>query len=189
RSPPDEEALDALARRYWRILFGRCQMLMLKREAAADLAQDTWCRVLRGREKLLPNGNFRAYLLMIATNLWRDSRRAALRAGMLAADRISSLEEELTVGDGVSVSLEETLPDLSHLEGVARDRLKQDLDFALEQLDVLSRDVLVARFLDGASCAEIGRRYGRTEQTASGWLRRALSELKVCLEASRRDAR
>lgn len=189
RSPTDERALDVLARRYWKVLFGRCQMLTLKREVAADLAQDTWCRVLRARDKLLPSGNFRAYLLMIATNLWRDSKRAALRAGMLAADRMSSLEAERPVGDGPSVSLEETLPDLGQLEGVARERLKQDLDFALEQLDALSRDVLLARFLDGASCAEIGHRYGRTEQTASGWLRRALSELKICLEASRRDAR
>lgn len=188
RSLPDEQALDALARRYWGVLFGRCHMLTAKREAAADLAQDTWCRVLRARDKLLPGGNFRAYLLMIATNLWRDSKRAAFRAGMLAADRMASLEDELVMGDGLSVSLEETLPDLSQLEGVMRDRLKQDLDFALGQLGDLSRDVLVARFLDGASCAEIGRRYGRTEQTASGWLRRALAELKVTLEASRRGA-
>ncbi|HEY1108992.1 MAG TPA: sigma-70 family RNA polymerase sigma factor [Opitutaceae bacterium] len=188
RSPPDEQALDALARRHWGVLFGRCQMLTAKREAAADLAQDTWCRVLRARDKLLPGGNFRAYLLMIATNLWRDSKRAALRAGMLAADRMASLEDELVMGDGLSVSLEETLPDLSQLEGVVRDRLKQELDFALGQLGDLSRDVLIARFLDGTSCAEIGRRYGRTEQTASGWLRRALAELKVSLEASRHGA-
>lgn len=182
RDPPDDAALDVLVQRYWKALFGRCQMLTMKRETAADLAQDTWCRVLRGRERLRPGGNFRAYLLMIATNLWRDSQRAALRAGALADHRLASLDHELTHSEGPAVTLAEILPDLEQMEAAKRERLKNDLDHALGRLEALWRDVLVARFLDGESCAEIGRRYGRTEQSANGWVRRALSELKLCLE-------
>lgn len=186
--PPDAAALDVLVQRYWKALFGRCQMLTMKRETAADLAQDTWCRVLRGRERLRPGGNFRAYLLMIATNLWRDAQRVALRAGTLADHRLASLDHEVTRGDGPAVTLAEILPDMEQMEAAERERLKNDLDQALGQLEALSRDVLVARFLDGESCAEIGRRYGRTEQTANGWVRRALSELKLCLEDLRHGA-
>ncbi|MCX6954444.1 MAG: sigma-70 family RNA polymerase sigma factor [Verrucomicrobia bacterium] len=186
RPSPDEAALDTLAQRHWKALFGRCQMLTLKREAAADLAQETWCRILRGRERLRPGGNFRAYLLMIATNLWRDARRDALRAGLLAEGRLSSLDG--AVGQEEGVTLGELVPDLDQLEAAERERLKADIDDALSRLEVLWRDVLVARFLDGESCAEIGRRYGRTEQTVSGWVRRAISEMKLCLEDSRRSA-
>lgn len=188
RDPPDEEALDVLVRRYWKPLFGRCQMLTMRREAAADLAQDTWCRVLRARERLRPGGNFRAYLLLIATNLWRDSQRSALRAGNLAEHRLASLEGEVSVGEGAAVTLAEVLPDLAQLAAADRERLKSDLDHALQRMAALSRDVLVARFLDGDSCADIARRYGKTEQTANGWVRRALSEMKLCLEDLRRGA-
>jgi transposase-like protein len=42
--------------------------------------------------------------------------------------------------------------------------------------------VLVSRFLDGESCAEIGIRYGRTEQTISAWVRQAIREVQVHFE-------
>lgn len=183
--PTDDAALDALVQRYWSELFGRCQMLTAKRETAADLAQETWCRVLHGRERLRPGGNFRAYLFTIATNLWRDSQRAALRAGTMADHRVASLDHPATNAEGHSLTLAESLPDLEQMEASERDALKRDLDQAMERLDALSRDVLVARFLDGESCADIGRRYGRTEQTANGWVRRALSEMKRSLEELR----
>ncbi|HYV32719.1 MAG TPA: hypothetical protein VEO53_16650, partial [Candidatus Binatia bacterium] len=52
RDPPDVVALDALADRHWKPLFGRCYMLTLNRDKAADLAQQAWCRVLRARHRL-----------------------------------------------------------------------------------------------------------------------------------------
>ena len=57
-----------------------------------------------------------------------------------------------------------------------------DIDRALEALSPLSREMLVARYLVGESCAEIGRRYGRTEQTVCGWVREALRKVKSNLE-------
>jgi RNA polymerase sigma factor (sigma-70 family) len=57
-----------------------------------------------------------------------------------------------------------------------------DMDRALEALSPLSREVLVARYLVGESCAEIGRRYGRTEQTVSGWVREAIRQIRSYLE-------
>jgi DNA-directed RNA polymerase specialized sigma24 family protein len=41
-----------------------------------------------------------------------------------------------------------------------------------------SREVLVAHFLSGESCADIGRRHRRTEQTISSWVRQALQEMR-----------
>ena len=62
RDPPDEAALNALVDRYWKPLFGRCQVLALNHQKASDLAQEAWCRVLRARQMLKPDGNFPAYL-------------------------------------------------------------------------------------------------------------------------------
>src|SRR5689334_11571191 len=90
--PPDESALDALVQRHWQRLFGLCQMLTLNAQEAGDLAQETWCRILRARRALRPDGNFPAYLATVARNLWRDSGRSARRAGPMASGRMASLD-------------------------------------------------------------------------------------------------
>jgi len=178
RDPPDETALDTLVERHWKPLFGRCHMLTLNQEKAKDLAQDVWRRVLRARQGLRPGGNFSAYLATIATNLWRDSYRAAPRAGPMAESRVESLDAVRSGDDETVVTLSDVIPDLKSLRADEQKRLALDIDQALERLSPLLRDVIISRFLTGESCAEIGKRYRRTEQTVSGWVRQALREMK-----------
>jgi RNA polymerase sigma-70 factor (ECF subfamily) len=188
RDPPDEQALDALANRYWKTLFGRCQLLTVNHQRAGDLAQEAWCRVLRNRHALKPGGNFPAYLTTIATNLWRDWYRSAQRAGDLADHRLESLDATHPNEDGESVALADRIPDIKALSPTDQTLLAMDIDEALEQLTPQLREVLVARFINGESCAEIGRRFGRTEQSISGWVRQALGVVKLHLEAASRVA-
>ena len=176
--PPDAAALDALVRRYWPALHARCALLTLDREAARDLAQETWLRVLRTRRALQPGANFAGYLMTIATNLWRDRRRAARRAGPLAERRLASLDGETTVDGGTPVALVDALPDPRALSVADRTALAADLDRALARLSPRLRDVLLARHVDGETAAEIGRRYGRTEQSITSWLRQAIAEVR-----------
>jgi RNA polymerase sigma-70 factor (ECF subfamily) len=182
RDPPDVAALDTLADRYWKQLFGRCQMLTLKPEKAGDLAQQAWCRVLRARHTLKPGGNFPAFISTVASNLWRDAHRSARRAGPLAEDRLASLDAALSGDDGESSLLGETLPDLNALQAEEQSRLAMDIDDSLGRLTPVLRDVVVSRLVDGESCAEIGRRYGRTEQTISAWVRQAFREINQYIE-------
>jgi RNA polymerase sigma-70 factor (ECF subfamily) len=182
REPPDAAALNVLAERYWKPLFGRCQLLTLDQDKARDLAQQAWCRLLRVRHTLKPDGNFPAFLTTIATNLWRDSRRSARRAGPLADHRLASLDAAFPTEDGESAKLADTLPDLNSLRAQEQKLLALDIDQALQQLTPLLRDVLVSRLLDGESCIEIGRRYDRTQQTISAWVRQAVREMKQHLE-------
>lgn len=185
RDPPDSSALDVLAARYWKPLFGRCYLLTLDHEKAADLAQQAWTRVLRARQRLNPGGNFPAYLSTAAINLWRDAHRSAKRAGPLADERIASLDQASSADDRDETTLVDALPDLKSLQAAELTLLKLDLDHALGKLSPHLREVLVARFIEGESCAEIGRRHGRTEQTVSGWVREAIREIRFHLgEAS-----
>jgi DNA-directed RNA polymerase specialized sigma24 family protein len=78
--------------------------------------------------------------------------------------------------------LGDVLPDLNSLNAEEKTLLKLDIDRGLERLTPHLRDVLVARFITGESCAEIGLRYGRTEQSVSGWVREAIREMKLHLE-------
>jgi len=182
RDPPDKDALDTLAERHWKPLFARCQLLTLNHQKADDLAQEAWCRVLRARQGLKPDGNFPAYLTTIATNLWRDRYRANRRAGDLAEDRLLALDAPLGIDEAETVLLRDAVPDANALDVQDQALLALDIDKALERLTPQLRDVLISRFVVGESCAEIGQRYRRTEQTISGWVRAAVREMKLYFE-------
>jgi RNA polymerase sigma-70 factor (ECF subfamily) len=189
RDPPDEMSLDALVTRYWKTLFARCQILTLDREAASDLAQEAWLRVLRARRSLEPDGNFHAYIVTVATNLWRDRNRTARRAGAMADSRLESLDAA-DPDHGQPMALVDIVPDAATLSMDEQFHLKMDIDGALQRLSPHLRDVLVSRFVAGESAAEIGRRYDRTEQTISSWIREAAREMRIYLGESRNyDAR
>ena len=106
----------------------------------------------------------------------------------MADHRLESLDAANPNEDGESVALVDRIPDLKALSPEDQSLLALDIDKALEQLTPQLREVLVARFINGESCAEIGQRYGRTEQSISGWVRQALKEVKLHLEVAGRGA-
>ena len=183
QDPPDESALQLLVDRYWKSLFARCRFLTQNADLANDLANETWYRVLRARGSLDPSKSFRGYLITIATNLWRDWNRTARQGAAMSVGKDQSLDAELPGEDGMSVTLADVLPDPASLDAEEQAILKLDLDEALARLSPQLRDVLVARFVDGESAAEIGRRYGRTEQTVTSWVRQATRGLEQSLAA------
>jgi RNA polymerase sigma factor (sigma-70 family) len=178
RDPPDLAALDILVQRYWKPLFARCQLLVSSPQRAEDLAQEAWHRVLRARHALKPDGHFLGYLTAIATNLWRDWHRLARRAGPLAEPNLVAFDAPRQGNDNETNSLGETLSDAKALAAHKTKLLALDIDQALDRLTPQLRDVLTARFIIGESCAEIGRRYGRTEQAVSGWVREAVGKMR-----------
>ncbi|MBE2214573.1 MAG: sigma-70 family RNA polymerase sigma factor [Opitutaceae bacterium] len=182
REPPEMPALDELVARHWKTLYARCRLLALDHHRASDLAQQAWCRILRARQDLRPGGNFRGYLLAAATNLWRDSLRSSQRAGPLSDQRLSCLDEVLSTDAESSTALRDVLPDAKSIRARDTIHLRMDIDRALAQLSPLMREVLVCRLISGESCASIGARHGRTEQTVSGWVREAIREMKRLLE-------
>jgi RNA polymerase sigma-70 factor (ECF subfamily) len=181
RDPPDGEALNALVERYWKKLYARCRMLTVDADSANDLAQESWLRVLRARRSIEPGGNFQAYIIAIATNLWRDKNRSAVRAGPVADSRMASLDAPVAADEGESLPLINVVADPHTLSSDDQILLEMDLDNALSRLEPRLRDVLISRFITGESAAEIGQRYGRTEQSITGWIREATMQMKIYL--------
>jgi RNA polymerase sigma-70 factor (ECF subfamily) len=179
--PPDEEALNALVDRYWKPLYARCRMLTLDPDGARDLAQESWLRVLKARHSIQPDGHFQAYVITIATNLWRDTNRAALRAGPMADHRVASLDAATRADDDESITLGNILADPHTLSQDDQLLLEMDLDQGLARLNPRLRDVLIARYVSGESAAEIGERYDRTEQAVTGWIREAIRQMRIFL--------
>jgi DNA-directed RNA polymerase specialized sigma24 family protein len=87
-------------------------------------------------------------------------------------------------GGDESMTLVDVIADPRSLSNDDQLLLEMDVDQALGRLSPHLRDALVSRFVAGESAGEIGRRYGRTEQTITGWIRQAALEMKVHLAES-----
>jgi RNA polymerase sigma factor (sigma-70 family) len=180
----EDTALQVLVDRHWRALYGRCELLTLDGERARDLAQETWTRLLRARTMLRPEGNFAGYVTTIATNIWRDQNRSHRNAAALADHRLLPLDARSSTDDGDSVAFGDTVPDVRGHSSEEELNLKLDVDRALARMTPQLREVLVARYVDGESAAEIAERFGRTQQTITAWLRQAAREMREYLDHS-----
>lgn len=170
-------ALDTLVRRHARALERRCRIITGDRDHAADLAQETWSRMLRTRATVSADGSFRAYLAKIALNLWRDERKALRHARELSEQRL--LSRNADIGDDDTLTIWDMMAGPSLTDESLLLRL--DLGSALARLPARLRAVVVARHVRGESAADIGRRYGRTEQTITTWLREATARMQLDL--------
>lgn len=170
----DLRSLDMLVRRHARALERRCLILTLDRERAADLAQETWTRMLAARATVRPEGSFGAFLATIAVNLWRDKCRVDRRLRQLSEPRPLSIDPSHHADE--SYSLEATIS----ASELAEEKLllQVDLARALARLPARLCAVVLARYVVGESASEIGVRFGRTEQTITAWLREAVTQLK-----------
>jgi len=95
--------------------------------------------------------------------------------------RMASLDAPVAADEGESIPLFNVVADPHTLSADDQILLEMDLDNALSRLEPRLRDVLISRFITGESAAEIGQRYGRTEQSITGWIREATQQMKIYL--------
>lgn len=128
------------------------------RAAADDVFQETYLRVHRAVLRFDPSRSAWAWLFKIAHHCLVDHRRSAARGAKLAHDYAE---------DGVTFSrTEEAL--------IVRETLLQGtLGLSAEDIDII-----LQRFVDGDSFAELAAAKGTTEATARQRLSRALRKLK-----------
>ena len=134
------------------------------RNAAEDVAQDTWLRL---RERSDPEAwrAPRAVLFTTAANLATDAHRRST-----AADKLFSRDD---VGEGPAssgVDPEARADALGRLERLAA---------ALEQLPPACREAFLLNRLDGLSHAQIAARLGISTKSVQRYIERAL---RACLE-------
>ncbi len=181
RDEPDEEALEIIVDRHLAALYKHCQVITQDQQRARDLAQEAWCRLLKRRCALRPDGNFRGYLLTIASNLQRDRFRL-YRRNPISEDRLISLNSELMSDSGEIYEFGEMVPDMRGTPVSERVPLQMDVQCALNLLPERLRKVVVARYFEGEPSAQIGKRYQRTEQTICGWIREGIQLMRKHLK-------
>lgn len=159
KATPPADSLDALYKGYHGWLLGWLRRRLECPHNAADMAQDTFIRLLSAGSYVAPNEP-RAFLATVARRLLMDrGRRQKLEQAYRQelARHAECLEQ--------APSAEQVMAAVQALEHIAR---------ALEAMAPRMRQVFVLRHLDGLSHAEIAQQLGVSTKTVQNDLVQAL---------------
>ncbi len=163
-----EDAIGSLYSDHHGWLYGWLRKKLGCSQNAADVAQDTFLRILTSRDALLAMREPRAYLATTARRLIIDqARRRQLEQAYLA--ELALMAEQL---EGFP-SPEQTLAALQALDQISA---------ALEGLAEKPRSAFLLHYLDGQKHAEIADRLGVSTRTVRSYLVTALMHCHQALE-------
>lgn len=161
----DPCALDQLLERTWDSLVGYAERFVGSRDAAEDVAQDSFVRLWNGRKNWALEGSARAVLYRIARNLALDDRR-----------KCAVHERRTASGFGLKPSRAPTPLELAEVA-----ELRRALDTALAGLSDRDREIFVLSRFHGLSHAEIGEIVTLKPQTVANLLHRMVNSMRVQL--------
>jgi RNA polymerase sigma-70 factor (ECF subfamily) len=160
-----EEAFAALIRRHQDALvnfFARMGAL----QDAEDLAQETFIRVFKYRERYRPTGRFTGFLYTLARHVWADRGRKALRQERLRA--------------GLEVEAQTTGLPAAREQGAGL-----DVQAALDRLSPKLREVIVLNVYQGLRYHEVAAVLGVPLGTVKSRINLALHKLREALDEPR----
>jgi RNA polymerase sigma-70 factor (ECF subfamily) len=162
----DVAAFEILYRRHKDPVYRYLLRLCGQAEAAEDVFQEVWSKIIKARAAYRPTAKFTTYLYRVAHNCFIDHiRRNKRHAGNTAVD-----PERL--GDGAE-SLETATE-----RSLARERLEA----ALVELPEEQRDAFLLREEGGLSVDEIAVVTGCNRETAKSRLRYAVNKLRAAID-------
>jgi len=161
----DVQAFEALYRRHNDSLFRYLLRMSLNRQAAEDIYQEVWSRIIRSRQNYRATAKFSTFLYRIARNCFIDHVRRNKRYAQNAPIEADSTASPL---DGPELMAEKTL---------ARRRLEA----ALGKLPEEQRDVFLLHEEGGLSIDAIAGVTGVKRETVKSRLRYAFGKLKVAI--------
>lgn len=175
----EPEAFEALIDAYSRRLYGYLYRLTGSRQAAEDLLQDVFVRVVRTIDQYTHDGRFDGWIFRIATNLVRDRvRKARRRSAVQNESSISETDGEVAlilanVADGRGERPDEAMDRTEQI-----DRMQQ----AIAELPDGEREVICLRHFGQMSFKEIAEEMGTPLGTALARAHRGLARLRERME-------
>ncbi|NVB79740.1 MAG: RNA polymerase sigma factor [Kofleriaceae bacterium] len=158
-----QAAFAVLVERYMRRVASYCTKLTGDRDAAPELAQDTFLQIWLHRERYRPERPFRVFLFTVATNRSRNHNRWWRRRS-----RSTTTAEQTDVQLSDPDQLDELL---------ARERRRR-VHEAIGALSPRLREVILLRFEQGLDYTEIAAIVGRPEATIRTRVFHALEKLR-----------
>lgn len=166
----DVRAFETLYERHKGALYRYLHRLCRSQDAANDLFQEVWSKVIASRERYEVRAKFTTFLFRIAHNCAVDYLRRTSRAHEQGVWDVDALADELP-------SPGHEMPEAA----LAEAQLRADFKRALDELPAEQRDVFLLYEETGLSLDDIGRVTGVAMETAKSRLRYALRKLRGAL--------
>jgi RNA polymerase sigma-70 factor (ECF subfamily) len=158
----DVEAFDALYRRHKDPLYRYLLRLSHHRDAAEDIFQEVWGKIIKARARYRPTAKFTTFLYRVAHNCFIDYLRRNQRHNNSA-----DIDPDTQHSGDASLDAETE-------RSLARRRLER----ALKTLPDEQRDVFLLHEEAGLSLDQIAHVTGAPRETCKSRLRYAISKLK-----------
>lgn len=166
----DPELLDLLIEQYQYRLFRYLLYITANRERAEDFFQETWIRVLERGHQYDGKSRFEAWLFTIARNLVIDWQRQK---------KTQSLDALTSPDEGAPTEFPGSDPSPLHL--FLSQESEATVQTSLEKLPAIHREVLLLRFQEDLSLAEIATVLNAPLSTVKSRLYRGLEDLRGLL--------
>ena len=160
----DEGAFEEVYARHGKKIYGFLIRRFGQPDDCADLFQETFLRLHRGKSSYKPEMPFKTWLYTIANNLVRDSLRKKMRSKSAPAT------------EGIEDSIERAIPDGKYKV--------QSFKEAFASLTDDQREAIVLSRFEGLKYEEIGRVTGRSTEAVNQLIQRALRHLRECADDS-----
>jgi RNA polymerase sigma-70 factor (ECF subfamily) len=149
----DVSAFNQLVLRYQQTVYNVILRMLGDRDAAADVAQDTFIAALRGISSFRPGSSFRAWLLRIASNQACDHWRRTHRHIQESLDSLT--DEDEPHATGVFSTLIATGDEVNPEESLLTHELQEVIARGLQMLPLEQRVAVILCDLQGLSYEEI----------------------------------
>ncbi|MBU6366615.1 MAG: sigma-70 family RNA polymerase sigma factor [Gemmatimonadetes bacterium] len=176
-----EPAFRELVRRYERPVFSLVYRMVRDREAAEDLAQDTFVKVLNHIDRYSPEFKFSSWLFKIANNVAIDH----LRRRRLDTVSIDGAPDATTASEVEASTIQLAVDRESPLEELASRELGSAIERAIGALRPQYRACIMLRHVEGRSYEEIAATLDLPLGTVKTYIHRARHELRRALEGVR----
>ena len=154
----EEAAFEEIYARYGKKIYGFLMRRLRQPDDCAELFQETFLRLHRGRSSYKPEMPFKTWLYTIANNLVRDSLRIKMRSRPAQAT------------EGIENSLERAIPDGKYK--------LQSFKEAFASLTDDQREAIVLSRFEGLKYEEISRVTGRSTEAVNQLIQRALRHVQ-----------
>lgn len=173
----NHSAFEELVARYQDRLVGFFFHLVHDRTAAEDLAQETFLRVFRSKDRYEPAARFSTWLFRIAHNLASNQLRGTARRREIPLARDSSME--LNPDEGPTLADRSALMPARQFDSA---ELRNMVRHAIEELSERQRTVVLLHKFEEMSYEEIGEVMGLGTVAVKSLLSRARVKLRDSLE-------
>lgn len=170
------EAFEALVQRHRRQVYNFIYKMVGRAEAAEDIFQETFLRVIKNAHTYTPRAKFTTWCLQIARNLSLDHfKRESLRQHV-SIDASSTGDDDHTIA-----ALLQGFEPESHEVMLSRE-LISEVKEAVTRLPENQREALVLRMYEDMPYADIAEILGSPEGTVKYWVHEAVSFLAKHME-------